>query len=166
MSAIIDGLLMSWNKNLDYGTRLVADLSDEQMIAQPNVPTGVIVNHPAWVFSHLNIYIPIIAAMVEGRAFDDPREHPFGMTSRPQLDQSLYASKVELLRDFTEGHQRVHAAMKNADESLFERDTPLERWRATMPKLGFVLPYLMLLHENQHLGQVSAWRRAQGLPSV
>jgi hypothetical protein len=35
-----------------------------------------------------------------------------------------------------------------------------------MPQVGIVLPYLMLVHENTHLGQVSAWRRILGLPPV
>ena len=35
-----------------------------------------------------------------------------------------------------------------------------------MPKIGIWLNYLMTLHESTHLGQVSVWRRVQGMPAV
>ena len=35
MSPIIEGLLFCWKKNTDYAPKLVADLSDEQMLLQP-----------------------------------------------------------------------------------------------------------------------------------
>jgi hypothetical protein len=42
----------------------------------------------------------------------------------------------------------------------------LPRWKEIMPTVGIALPYLLLVHENQHLGQLSAWRRVLGLPAV
>jgi hypothetical protein len=47
-----------------------------------------------------------------------------------------------------------------------KRAMPLERWKATFPKVGSILGYLMLVHESTHLGQISMWRRVQGLPAV
>ena len=49
-------ILYAWEKNRDYGERLVADLTEQQLVRQP----GPGMNHPAWVFSHLNIYLPVI----------------------------------------------------------------------------------------------------------
>ena len=34
------------------------------------------------------------------------------------------------------------------------------------PTLGDGLVWMIASHENIHLGQLSAWRRVQGLPSV
>jgi DinB superfamily len=162
MSNAIDGLLFSWEKNLGYGQKLVADLSDEQMVLQP----GPGMNHPAWVLSHLNAYHPVIEHVIKGELFDDPKDHPFGMKSQPQADRSVYASKAELVAGFVAGHERVEKALRAADDSLWGMEVVLPRWKPLMPTAGIALPYLMLVHENTHFGQFSAWRRVQGLASV
>ncbi len=162
MSSVIEGLIYSWNKNLVYGQKLVADLSDEQMVVQPQ--PGM--NHPAWVLSHLNVYHPVIEHVVKGELFDDPKDHPFGMKSKPSADRSVYASKDELVAAFVSGHGKVEKALRAAKSGVFDQAVALPRWQAIMPTAGVALPYLMLVHENTHFGQVSAWRRVQGLPSV
>lgn len=164
MSNVIESLLFSWEKNLGYGQRLVADLTDEQMVVQPGPGTGV--NHPAWVLSHLNAYHPVIEHVIKGELFDDPVNHRFGMKSKPEADRSIYASKDELVADFVSGHERVEQALCGADDSLWGQPLKLERWLKFMPTAGIALPYLMLVHENTHFGQLSAWRRVQGLASV
>ena len=104
--------------------------------------------------------------MVTGKAFDDPKHAPFGMLTRPEPDASIYPSKSELIGRFEQGHKDVTEALRAADESALNRDMPLERWQAPFPKVGSMLGYIMLVHESTHMGQISAWRRAQGLPSV
>lgn len=162
MSVWIDGLLLGWNRNLDYAKRLLADLPQDRMTYQP----AVNMNHPAWVFSHLNIYHPVITAMLTGREVTDPRGHVFGMKSKPQSDASLYANKDELISAYERGHNEVADALRTGGESALNRTMPLERWREAMPQIGVALPYLMLVHESTHLGQISVWRRVQGMPSV
>jgi DinB superfamily len=166
MSSVIDGLLFGWNKNLEYGQKLVADLSDEQMVVQPNPGAGPGMNHPAWVLSHLNAYHPVIVSVVKGELFDDPLNHRFGMKSKPEDDRSVYASKDELISAFVDGHEKVAAALGAATDAVFDQPIALERWVQFMATAGIALPYLMLVHENTHFGQLSAWRRVQGLPSV
>ncbi|MEZ6189896.1 MAG: DinB family protein [Phycisphaerales bacterium] len=162
MSTAIDGLLFAWKKNLEYGQKLVADLSDEQMAKQPAPGT----NHPAWVLSHLNAYLPVIEYVIKGESFDDPKDHPFGMQSKPVADRSVYASKDELVAAFVTGHERVEKALREAGDAVWAKPVSLPRWQKPMPTAAIALPYLMLVHENTHFGQVSAWRRVQGLPSV
>ena len=165
MSNIVNGLLFGWNKNLDYGKRLVADLSETQMVAQP-VADGTPANHAAWVFSHLNVYIPVIECLITGNEIEDPKEHRYGMQSKPEADRDFYPSKQEMLATFVEGHQRVEEALQRVGESALDLPMSLERWKVNMPTVGIALPYLMLVHENNHLGQLSAWRRVLGLPAV
>lgn len=165
MSAVIDGYLFAWKKNQDYGPKLVADLTEEQMALQP-VADGAPANHPAWVFSHLNAYLPVIEGLILGKEFDDPKQHRFGMLSRPEADRSIYAAKDELVDEFVKGHQRVAEILADCDDSIFEQAVQLPRWKDVMPTVGIALPYVMLNHENMHLGQLSAWRRIQGMPSV
>ncbi len=166
MPAILDGLLFCWKKNTDYAPKLVADLSDEQMLWQPAPADLAPSNHPAWVFSHLNVYLPVIQCLIRGETFEDPRDHRFGMLSRPESDPQIYPSKAELIETFQRGHREIAELLGGCDESIFEQPVHLPRWAAVMPHVGSALPYLMLNHENQHLGQLSAWRRIQGLPSV
>ncbi len=166
MSHAIQGLLYAWKKNLDYAPKLIADLSEEQMIGQPAANLERPANHPAWVFSHLNVYLPIIEAIIKGKTFDDPKEHRFGMLSHPEQDAGIYATKQELLDAFVDGHERVLELLEKSDDSVLGKPVSLARWQPIMPFAGIALPYLMLNHENGHLGQISAWRRIQGMPSV
>lgn len=162
MSVMIDALLLGWGRNLDYAKRLLGDVAADRMAYQP----AVNMNHPAWVFSHLNLYHPVMAAMILGKPFEDPKGHKFGMQSKCMPDASLYASKATLLAEFERGHNDVAEALRIGGQAALDADTPLERWRAAMPKVGVVLGYLMLVHESTHLGQLSVWRRVQGMPSV
>jgi len=165
-SPIIEGYLFAWKKNQDYGAKLVSDLSEEQMVAQPASDPEAPSNHPAWVLSHLNVYHPVIRSIIKGETFEDPKGHPFGMLSKPEATRDIYASKEELVVAFVNGHTQITELLANADDSIFAQNVQLERWKDLMPTAGIALPYLMFNHENGHLGQVSAWRRIQGLPSV
>lgn len=159
---MIEILLYGWHKNGDYAQRLVGDLSEERMV---HMPAGGM-NHPAWVLCHLNAYHGVIEALVQRRVFDDPKGHRFGMQSKPVTDASVYPGKGELIESFAAGHGRVVSALQAADPAVLGDAVSLERWRGVMPSVGAALGYLMLVHEATHLGQLSAWRRVQGLPSV
>lgn len=164
--SIIDGILFAWNKNRDYAAKLVGDLDDQQMLLQPAPESQAAANHPAWVLSHLNVYLPVIKSIVKGVEFDDPKDQPFGMLSKPCTDPSVYASKESLIAEFVSAHEEIETMLKEQGESVFENQIQLQRWQTVMPSASVALPYLMLNHENVHLGQISAWRRIQGMPSV
>lgn len=161
--SVIECLLFAWNQNADYGRDLIADLSDEQMIGQPS---PVAMNHPAWVISHLNAYLPIIQAVAEEQPFEDPQHHPFGMHSKPEMDASVYATREKLMNEFVDGHRAVTERLQGKDDAFLAHPVPLERWVSRMPTVGLLLTHLMVRHESVHLGQVSAWRRASGYPAV
>ena len=163
---VIQGYLFAWSKNQRYGERLVADLNEEQMILQPASNLESPSNHPAWVLSHLNAYLPVVTSIIQGELFDDPKLHRFGMDSAPEADRTVYASKDDLIQEFVTGHESIAKLLGESDDSVFSKEIQLERWKPVMPIAGVALPYLMLNHENGHLGQISAWRRIQGMPSV
>jgi hypothetical protein len=117
--------------------------------------------------SHLNGYHDVMVRLIGGRALAvDPKDQPFGMTTKPVPDLSVYRPKDKLVDDYARGHAAVAAALRQAPEAALEAPITLERWRKAFGKVGVALPYLMLVHESQHLGQVSVWRRVQGLPRV
>lgn len=164
--SFIDGLLFCFDKNKQYGSNLVADLTAEQMVAQPAPAGKAPANHPAWVLSHLNAYLAVIPSVIQGEEFEDPKHHPFGMLSQPENNPSIYASKEELIDAFVCGHEEVAVLLGNASPEILDQPISLPRWAPVFKTVGVALHYIMLNHENMHLGQISAWRRIQGLPSV
>jgi hypothetical protein len=157
-------ILLTWRRDVAYALRLVGDLSDEQMIAQP-VP-GRILNHPAWTLAHLTLYNNVIAKMLRRIAFEDPKEHAFGMKSSPQSDATVYPSRAMAMESYRRSHDDAERALVECDSTVFAQDVPLERWRASHPKIADMTLMLMAKHESLHLGQLSAWRRAMGLGRV
>lgn len=161
---LASAIAITWRRNGAYALRLVGDLSDSQMLAQP-IP-GRILNHTAWVLSHLTLYTSIAAAMLRTQAFPDPLHHPHGQNSEPLLDAAAYLSRAELIAKYHSEHDAAEAALLAANDATFASPTPLERWRTLHPTTGDMLVTLMVKHESAHLGQLSAWRRAMGLPRV
>lgn len=166
MHPLVSGLLHGLEKNHNYGLALVADLDDPVMTTQPAGPLPRPMNHAAWVLSHLKTYRPIIAQLIRGETFPDPLDHPFGMKSSPQADRSLYPSKAALIAEWESGRALVEAALRESTDAQWAGPVSLARWAARWNSVGTGIPFLLLSHENMHLGQLSAWRRALGLPMV
>ena len=163
-TALTGAVLRSWAHQRDYAQRLVADLGDDDMVSQP--VARVVMNHPAWVLSHLTLYSGIVSALVRGQPFDDPLTHRYGRESRPVSDVREYPPKEALLAEYLRTHDAVAGALSGLSPAALERGTPLERWRTRWPRVADAVIHLMLDHEAGHLGQVSAWRRAGARPSV
>lgn len=161
---LIPAILRSWAHQRDYAQRLVADLSDEDMVAQP--VRGVTMNHPAWTLSHLSAYPPVLAAILRAEPFEDPKSHPFGRDSRPTSDLAAYPRKEALLLTYFAAHDDLALTLLHADAAVLDRPTPLDRWLPRWPKIADAVVHLMIDHESTHLGQLSAWRRAGNRPSV
>ena len=159
-----NSILITWRRDIAYALRLVGDLTDEQMIAQP-VP-GRTMNHPAWTLAHLHLYNEVIAKMLQRIPFEDPKEHPFGMKSSPQGDAKVYQPRERAIEAYQRSHDVAERALVECDPGVFSEDVPLERWRALHPKVADMTLMLMVKHESMHLGQLSAWRRAMGLGRV
>jgi DinB superfamily len=164
MDAMIAGILRSWQYQRDYAVKLVADLSDGDMVSQP--VAGVVMNHPAWVYGHCGIYPPVLAAMLEGKPFEDPIKHRYGRDSRPTGNRADYPSKEVIVGEFLAGHDRLAEVLGKADAAVMARPIPLERWKQRFPTIADAVAHLMLEHEAGHLGQVSAGRGAGGRPAV
>jgi hypothetical protein len=165
MHPLASATLISWRRNGAYALRLVGDLNDAQFVSQPpGLPA--LMNHPAWILSHLNVYAPICSAMLRRQPFADPIDHPDGQKSQVRPRAADYPSRASLLSDYQRTHDDAQSALERADDRVFAEPNPLERWRALHPTIGDMITTLMVKHESHHLGQLSAWRRAMGLPPV
>jgi hypothetical protein len=162
MHVMIHSLLSCWQRNGDYARKLVADVPEDRFTHQP--AAGM--NHPAWVLVHLAGYHDTLVKLIRGESFDDPKGQRFGMQSKPEADLSVYGRKSSLIAEYERGHTAVADAIRAMDPARLDDPTPLERWIPIMPTVGMVLTYVMLVHPSTHLGQLSAWRRVQGMPAV
>ena len=151
--------LFTYRFNLGHIERLVKDLTDEQMVGQPN---GV-VNHPAWTLRHLASSSNFLATTL-GLESTTPAEWDQGGSpgGAPSGNAADYPTKAELLAALKAQHERVDAAVSTADPELFAKDAA-EEMRSYFPKVGDLIDYMLTAHEGTHIGQISAWRRAMGL---
>ena len=94
-------LLHTWNLNLGYAKRLVADIPDDKMALQP-APE---MNHAAWVLGHLACTADMLGAMIGVKPVCPP-DWPalFDWNSSPSSDASQYPSKATLLKALEDAH--------------------------------------------------------------
>jgi len=149
-----------WAELRGYAQRLVADLAPDEMVSQP--VAGVVMNHPAWVLSHLGAYAPVIEGLLVGEPVEDPLDHPFGRKSAPVAEVSAYAPRDELIDAFIHGYDRIVDALAMLPPERLTEPTPIDRWVGRFPTLGHLPVQFVIKHNAHHLGQVSAWRRAGG----
>jgi uncharacterized damage-inducible protein DinB len=156
-----DHFLRAAAVNSEYCHKLVADLPDELMAEQPF--PGM--NHAAWVLGHLTF---VADSMI--RVFDLPFEMPkeraelFNLASKPINERGRYPSKADLLAAYDKAYARITETVKNASAESLDREFPNPKLRAQLPTVGVAMVHVLTSHHALHLGQLSAWRRALGLP--
>lgn len=157
-------IVYAWDNQLRYALALLQDVSDVQMVHRP----GGNMNHPAWIVGHVSLYHPAAIALLRGEPLDDPKDDQlFGFAGVGPLDDlSAYGDKKTIVDRFAAGHEQVAQALLEAQPSDFQRPPSLPRWAAQYPTVEFMLPDLLVFHEAMHIGQISTWRRAAGLPGV
>lgn len=163
---------------IGYAKLLVNDLRDDQMTAQPIA--GKVMNHAAWVIGHLAFANDTAAKMLSYPAgvaveFDKVRALPgtapaawaglFGPKSVPQADAKIYPSKAELLAALDAAHAAALAALDKVTPEQLANPMP-EPMNKRFAQIGQMGVFIMTAHNSLHSGQLSAWRRALGLPSV
>ncbi len=156
-------LLQAAAVNVDYARRLVDDLAEDQMAAQP--APGM--NHAAWVLGHLAyVFDSMISVWGQEPSMSKEWKQLFNVPSKPQPERDKYPSKAELWDAYQAAYQRIVDVVKTASEEDLAREFPNPRLRASLPTVGVAMIHILTTHQGQHLGQLSAWRRALGLPSV
>lgn len=159
-----ESIVYAWDNALWYALALLDDVTQEQMVLRP----GGNMNHPAWILGHMALYYPIVGPLLRGESFADPADDElFGFRGRgPLADASVYGTKQSQLDRLTSGHEQVAQELLAAKGDDLARPPSLPRWAEMYPTVEFMLPDLLLHHESLHIGQLSVWRRAAGLPGV
>ncbi|NCY02901.1 MAG: DinB family protein, partial [Planctomycetia bacterium] len=123
-------LLHTWNLNLGYAKRLVADIGDDRMAFQPEPH----MNHAAWVLGHLACTADMLGTMIGVQPACPPEwTSLFDWNSSPSSDGSRYPAKAVLLGTLEEAHARVAAALPGVPESRWSGTTPIEEVRGFLP---------------------------------
>ena len=153
-----------YEANLGYAKRLVADLSDDQMVAQPIA--GRELNHPAFMLGHLAFVADFGCSLLGHEMTSTPKfKETYSSAAKPQGDRTVYLAKADTLAVYEENHARLAAAAVAATPEILH-GLPPERMRSRFPTVAHTILHMLTNHEAVHLGQLSAWRRALGLPSV
>jgi len=156
-------LLQAAAINVDYAKRLVDDIPEDKMADQP--APGM--NHAAWVLGHLTyVFDSMIAVWGQKPTMSPEWKELFNVPSKPQPERDKYPPKAELWDAYQKAYQRIVDVVKTATDEDLDREFPNPRLRASLPTVGTAMIHILTTHQGQHLGQLSAWRRAQGLPSV
>ncbi|MFM8578992.1 MAG: DinB family protein [Planctomycetaceae bacterium] len=155
--------------SLGYADRLLANVSAGRF-GRFASPAGFVIesNHPAFVYGHLSLYAPKMLLQIGHPAPAVPPhfEDLFSKDAacRDDPDGDLYPPMTEVLDYFREGHRMVTAALRSTPNERFDLPNPATgRMRELFPTIGSAQAFYCGGHMMMHLGQVSAWRRAEGL---
>ncbi|MGP1272894.1 MAG: DinB family protein [Phycisphaerales bacterium] len=136
-------------------------------------PTGPVdSNHPAFVIGHLALYPNRMAQVLgmNGLDVEPPAswEALFapGVPCRDDADGSVYPGKDELVSFYARSHRDFVAAFRDITDDRLREPTPAERYRERFPTLASFASFILIGHAMMHIGQVSAWRRFEGLGSL
>jgi hypothetical protein len=162
---IADSLTVS----LAYGERLVAGVSADRF-ARFSAPGGVVVtsNHPAFIYGHLSLYAPKVLQQIGHPAPAVPEHFELAFSKdaicRDDPDGDLYPAMEEVLAFYREAYRMVTGGLRSTPPDAFEKPNPAEgRMRELFPTIGSVQAFYCGGHMMMHLGQMSGWRRMEGL---
>jgi len=159
MDSFLYSLAYSVRRSRGTGEARLKDIPPDKWTA---MPSGL--NHPAWILGHLALSYDDCVAMSRGEVWDEvPKNDPlFDGGTFPVADPAKYPGKDEMVAEFLSGHDRMLSALGAADPAVTSMHLP-ERPTVTY---GAMLMHLMIDHVWHHLGTLSAWRKAAGLPTV
>lgn len=154
---------------LGYAERLLKGV-DASRFARFAAPGGNAVqsNHPAFVYGHLSLYA---GAILKDLGKDAPAV-PGGLETScskdaqcvDDADGSIYPA-MDVITDFYfDGYKAALAAIQEATDDVYQQPNPKGGVMAEkFPTLGSMHNFYVGGHVMIHMGQMSAWRRMEGL---
>jgi hypothetical protein len=151
---------------LGYARLLTKEIDESQMDAQPCAA----MNTPRWILGHLALCTDYALTLL-GKPTRLPGDwHArFGPgSSVPKAGETGVPTKLELIGALAAGHAAASAAAESAtpEQLAPKHSVEIKFVRELFPTIGELVAHLFTTHEAIHLGQLSAWRRAMGMPGV
>jgi len=136
-------------------------------------PGGIAIqsNHPAFILGHLSLYpARVMTALgLPTGSTEFPESYPAIFSSSAKCEDdpkgTIYPAMSEIVGRFLESQRAALAALEKAPDDALTRPNPAEgRMKMLFPTIGAALAFYVSGHVQNHLGQFSAWRRAEGMP--
>lgn len=147
--------------NEQYANAHLADIPADQWCRQAEgLPM-----HPASIVGHIVICCELTRVELGGEPILPASwRELFEEGAAAAAEPSAYPPKDELLAALTDQRQRMVEILASTPEADLARPLEHEEMREVFGSLGTMLFVLLLIHEPLHLGQLSSWRRAVGMP--
>lgn len=156
-------VLHSFAYCLDYLREQVAGVAASDMVAQPNG----IMSHPAWVIGHLTHTCQMLGGVLGLPAWlPEDWAGRYGTGSVPAADAALYETKEDALAMLRDAQMRLTEVVDGLNDSCLDEPFPDESYRDVFPTIRHALTQVLVGHTANHVGQISVWRRAMGLPAM
>jgi hypothetical protein len=174
MAAIGNILVDASSVAMRYAKRLTSDIPADKF-GRLATPGGVVIqsNHPAFVIGHLSLYPAKAMQLLKlesGPTTPSARFVAVFAKDSSCLDDTsgfTYPVKDELLQFFDQAYTIVRQGIREASDELLLSPTADDSPMKTLfPTVGAMLAFYIDGHVLMHLGQVSAWRRMQGMAPV
>ena len=157
---MVDEVIRSFTRTLDFLRRMLADVPETMMTVQP---CGA-VNHPAWVVGHLTYSCQAIGGELGLEPWLPVNwEQQFGTGSAPVERRDAYPNKPELLAALADAERRITQRIHELGEADLVKPLPDIRCRDEFPTVGHAVLHILTSHAAVHVGQVTVWRRVVGL---
>jgi hypothetical protein len=159
----MDPVLHSLNYSLNFLAEQVEDVDAADMAAQP----AGITNHPSWTIGHLIHVLQLIGTVI-GIQRTLPPEWivRYGPGSKPVADITVYETKEDLIALLLESRIRLAEAVSELDDSPLDQPFPDPAYLDVFPTVRHALNQVLVGHTAFHIGQLSVWRKAMGLPAI
>ena len=155
-----------------YLKRLLVGINDERF-ARFATPGGKVIdaNHPAFILGHLCLYpVKVLELLQMDRLGVEPSERYIQVFSKDAkcVDDaagSIYPARSDIVQHFEEYYELAIAAVRTVPDEQLSAPNPVDSpMRQVLPTLASVINFYLTGHVQMHLGQLSTWRRMEGLP--
>lgn len=155
-----------------YAKRLLVGIPADRFarFAAPGKQT-IESNHPAFILGHLSLYPANVMRLLGlDTSSVEPSDRFVALFSKDAKCQDdahgiMYPSMNELAEVFSSGYEAAMEAVRNASDAQLAGENPVDTpLKQICPTLGSVLAFYLTGHVAMHLGQLSTWRRMEGLP--
>ncbi|QDV27421.1 DinB family protein [Aureliella helgolandensis] len=127
-------------------------------------------NHPAFIFGHLCLYPANVFKLIGQEGIAQPPAHYDALFSKNATcvddpDGSIYPTGTELKAFFDSSYATAVEAIRQVSDEQLAAPNPVDSpLQAILPTLGALIGLYLTNHVTLHLGQLSTWRRMEGLP--
>lgn len=168
-------LTLTMVRPLGLAKGMLGGIDAKDFARQPTGADGKVVdtNHPAFVYGHLALYPARVLGMLGVDASDVACPESYndlfaaGVACEDDASGTKYPPMDEIVAKFEASYERLVEVVKASDDAAL--CAPIQgndRYREVFGTVGAAASFMMHDHVMFHLGQISAWRRMQGLGSV